>query len=234
MMDIAIVGLSCRLPGGANDPDKLWTMLSEGRSAWSRVPEDRFNAESFYHPDPDVNGSINTQGGYFLDQDVSKFDAGFFGISPNEAQTMDPQQRLLLESVYEGLENAGIPLNTVVGSKTAVFAAIFSRDYLSMLNKDTLDMGKYYMTGVGDAIVANRVSYVFDFRGPSITLDTGCSGSLVAIHLASQSLRAGESNLAIASGVNLILHPDQMIPMSLMQYVTGILDTIKANWISAF
>ena len=122
---------------------------------------------------------------------------------------MDPQHRLLLEGVAEALENAGFRLEDIAGTYAAVFAAIFSRDYLAMSNKDTEDISKYYITGVGDAILANWVSYLFGLRGPSITLNTGCSGSLVAVHMACQSLRAGESSMAIASGVNLVLHPDQ-------------------------
>lgn len=214
---IAVVGLSCRFPGGANDPEKLWSMLSEGRDGWSEVPSDRFNFNSFHHPDLDMNGSSNHRGGHFLDQDISKFDTGFFGIPPIEAQTLDPQQRIQLESAYEALENAGIPLQDVYGSNTSVYCAMFSRDYLTMMHKDTIDTGRYHMTGTGDAILSNRISYVFDLKGPSITLDTGCSGSLAALHLACQDLRAGQSDMAIAAGVNLILGPDMMIAMSLSQ-----------------
>lgn len=216
-MPIAIVGISCRLPGGTKDPESLWSMLAEGRSGHSEVPQDRFNFNSFYHPDLDTNGALNHRGGHFLQEDISKFDAGFFGIPPNEANSMDPQQRITLESAYEALENAGIPLKEVQGSKTSVYWAIFTRDYMSMMFKDTSDLAKYHVTGVGDAILANRLSYIFDLKGPSVTLDTGCSGSLVAIHLACQSLRSGESDQAIAGGVNLILSPDTMIPMSLLQ-----------------
>ena len=216
---LAIVGISCRFPAGANSPEEFWSMLSEGRSAWSEVPSDRFNSKAFYHPSPDVNGTTNHQGGHFLSQDVAAFDAGFFGITPSEANAMDPQQRLQLETAYEALETAGIPLKQIRGSKTSVHVAIFSRDYDRMMYKDTSDLANYHMTGSGDAIASNRISYTFDLKGPSMTLDTGCSGGLVALHQAAQSLRTGEVDMAIVGGTNLILAPDSMIPMSLMQFV---------------
>ena len=214
---IAIVGMSCRFPGGANDIDKFWTLLAEGRSAWSDVPPDRFNWKSFYHPNPDINGTLNHRGGHFLDQNMAAFDAGFFGIPPSEAHAMDPQQRMQLETTYEALENAGISLEVIRGSDTAVYVAVFSRDYDRMMFKDVNDMAKYHMVGVGEAILANRISHCFDLKGPSMTLDTGCSGSMVALHQACQCLRMGESQIAIVGGANLILSPDQMIPMSALQ-----------------
>lgn len=216
---MAIVGMSCRFPGGANSPSQLWSMLSEGRSAWSPVPNERFNENAFHNPASDINqGSIKHRGGHFLDENIRAFDTEFFGISPVEARAMDPQQRVQLESAYEALENAGIGIETIRGSNTAVYVAIFNRDYDRMMFKDTSNMAKYHMTGVGDAILSNRISYIFDLKGPSMTLDTGCSGSLVALHQACQSLQVGESNMALVGGVNLILSPDTMIPMSLLQY----------------
>ena len=214
---IAIVGMSCRFPGGANDPEKLWSLISQGRSAWQDVPSDRFNWKSFYHPSPDINGTMNHRGGHFLDQDISAFDAAFFGIPPAEARAMDPQQRIQLETAYEALENAGFSLEQIRGSSTAVYVATFSRDYDRMMYKDTSDIPKYHMTGAGDAIVSNRISYILDLKGPSMTLDTGCSGSLVALHQACQSLRTGESSMALVGGTNLILGPDSMISMSLLR-----------------
>ncbi len=222
---IAVVGMSCRFPAGANSPEKFWTMLSEGKSAWTKVPSSRFNEEAFYHPSPDMNGATNHQGGHFIDQDLSGFDAGFFGISPSEAHAMDPQQRLQLETAYEALENAGITLHQVRGSKTAVYVAIFSRDYDRMMYKDTGNIAQYHMTGSGDAIISNRISYAFDLKAASMTIDTGCSGGLVALHQACQSLRLKESDSALVGGTNLILSPDAMVPMSLLQYVR--------NWISS-
>ena len=209
--------MSCRFPGGANDPEKLWSMLSEGRDAWSEVPLDRFNWKSFYHPNQDMNGTLNHRGGHFLDRDVSLFDPSFFGISSTEAQAMDPQQRLQLETAYEAFENAGIPIKHVQGSNTSVYVSIFSRDYDRMMFKDVNDIAKYHMIGTGEAILSNRVSHVFDLKGPSMTIDTGYSGSMVALHYACQSLRTGESSLALVGGSNLILSPDQMMPMTLLQ-----------------
>ena len=171
---IAIVGIGCRFSGGANDPQKLWSLLAEGRSAWSEVPEERFKWESFYHANADVNGTLNHRGGHFLDQDIRAFDAEFFGISPIEAQAIDPQHRVQLETAYEALENAGIPMKDARGSHTSVYVAVFSRDYDHIQYSDPSQFAQYTMLGVGDAIASNRISYVFDLKGPSMTIDTGC------------------------------------------------------------
>ena len=136
-----------------------------------------------------------------------------------EAEAMDPQQRLQLEVAYEALENSGHSLASVKGSATSVFVATFTHDYENMMYKDTTNMPRYGTTGVGQAIVSNRISYMFDLRGPSVTLDTGCSGSLVALHQACQSLMLGESTMSLVGGTNLILNPDTMIPMDLLQWV---------------
>lgn len=154
---IALVGMSCRFPGGANDPESLWSMLCDGKDTWTEVPTSRFNAEASYHPSSDNPGTTNHRGGHFLDGDVSAFDADFFGISPAEATAMDPQQRLMLETAYEALENADIPLEAVKGSNTGVYAATFSRDYDRMLYRDLRNAPKYHMTGTGDAILSNRL-----------------------------------------------------------------------------
>ncbi|KAF2180972.1 putative polyketide synthase [Zopfia rhizophila CBS 207.26] len=211
---IAVIGMGCRFPGGASSPEALWSMLSEGRDAWSEVPDDRFDWKSFYHSSPDAQGCTNHRGGHFIQQDVAAFDANFFGISPLEAKTIDPQQRILLETTYEAVENAGIRLDELKGSDTAVFAATFANDYERMLSKDLSDVTRYHMIGTGNATFANRISHSFDLKGPSVTLDTGCSGSLVALHQACQSLRMFESSMALAGGAALILSPDQMIVMS--------------------
>ncbi|KAG9238233.1 hypothetical protein BJ875DRAFT_492652, partial [Amylocarpus encephaloides] len=214
-VSIAVVGIGCRFPGGANDPEKLWDLLSEGRDAWSEVPKNRFNSRSFYHPNAgETQGMYNHHGGHFLEQDIAAFDSGFFGIPPFESQAIDPQQRILLEVAYEALENAGIPLESAQGTDTAVYVAVFSQDYAAIQNKDLDDLPKYHITGTGIAIAANRLSYLFDLKGPSVTVDTGCSGSLVAIHQACQSLRTGECSMAMAGGTNLLLSPDFMIPLS--------------------
>ena len=216
---IAVIGMSCRFPGGADDPEKLWNNLVEARSAWSEVPTTRYTWEFYHHPSSHSNGTINHRGGHFLNQDISAFDAGFFNIPAIEAQAMDPQQRIQLETAYEALEKAGIPLDQIRGSKTAVYVAMFSHDYELMMYKDVSDMPVYYMTGCGEAITSNRISHVFDLKGPSMTLDTGCSGSLVALHQACQSLRVQESNMALVRGTNLILTPENMISMTLHKSV---------------
>lgn len=126
---IAVVGMGCRLPGGASTPEKFWDLMKEGQSGWARVPKDRWNADSFYHPDNEHRESLNAQSAYFLKEDVSRFDAPFFNITSYEAHTMDPQGRLLLETTYEALESAGIPIESIKGSDTSVFVGVFGRDY---------------------------------------------------------------------------------------------------------
>jgi acyl transferase domain-containing protein len=219
LVPIAVIGMGCRLPGGADSPEMLWQLLSEGHSAWTDVPPDRWNWKSFHHPDPAAQEGINHRGGHFLHGDPAAWDANFFGVAPGEAKTLDPQQRILLETTYEALENAGIPLESIRGSNTGVYVATFSQDYETMLLKDTHDLLKYHVLGTHKSIVAGRVSYVFDLKGPSLTLDTACSGGLVALHLACQSLRFGECNLALASGTNLILSPELMFGMTFLKYV---------------
>jgi acyl transferase domain-containing protein len=217
---IAVIGIGCRFPGGANDTSKFWSLLENGTSTWSEVPPSRFKESSFYHPSPDQNGTLNHRGGHFLTNPVSPFDAAFFGISSSEAHATDPQQRLQLETAYEAIENAGIPLEALKGSDTSVFMASFSKDYDKQLGKDTSDLPKYQMTGTGEAILSNRISHFLDLKGPSMTIDTGCSGSLVALHQACQGIKTGESEMALVGGSNLILGPDQMISMSLLQCAT--------------
>ena len=212
---VAIVGVSFRFPGSAHDLQSLWEILEAGYNVWSDVPPERYHWTSFFHTSRETNVAHSHRGGHFLTQDVAAFDASFLEITNAEAEAMDPQQRIQLEVTYEALENAGISLESVRGSNTSVFVASFTHDYENMMYKDTATMAKYGMTGVGQAILSNRLSYTFDLRGPSVTLDTGCSGSLVALHQACQSLRSGES----IGGTNLILSPDTMIPMDMLQAV---------------
>ncbi|TVY93276.1 Highly reducing polyketide synthase [Lachnellula willkommii] len=211
---IAVIGIGCRFPGGANSPEKLWEVLCEGRDTWSEVPEGRFKWKSFHHPDPEAPGAHNHRGGHFLDEDIAAFDGRFFGIPPQECEALDPQFRIQLEVTYEAIENAGLHLEHLRGSETAVYVATFGQDYAGMQDRDLDTISKYYMTGRGLAMASNRISYAFDLRGPSVTLDTGCSGSMVAIHQACQSLRVGEAKIALAGGVSLIITPDLMVPMS--------------------
>ena len=221
---IAIIGIGCRFPGNVTNTETLWELLVEGRNTWTPAPAERYNEAAFYHPKPDNNGTTNHRGGHFLNQDIAAFDAAFFAISPLEAQATDPQQRLLLEVSYEVFEDAGIPIEQVNGSDTAVYVAMFTRDYDRNIYKDTSRIPKYHVTGCGEAITSNRISYTFNLKGPSMTLDTGCSGSMVALHQACQSLRTGESSMALAAGVSLILNPDHMISMSNLGSVFSLLN----------
>ncbi|KAH9863177.1 hypothetical protein IAQ61_009454 [Plenodomus lingam] len=211
---VAIVGIGCRLPGGANNLDSLWELLSEGRSGRTKIPKDRWSAEEWFDAYPDAKQSMVTKHGFFLQDDISQFDAKFFGISSTEAHAMDPQQRLFLMMAYEALEDAAIPIESLRGSNTGVFASIFERSYDRMGHKDLSTISNTHMNGTGEAILSNRISYCFDLKGPCMTIDTGCSGSLVALHQACQSLSLGESDLALVGGSQLVIHPDALTIMS--------------------
>jgi acyl transferase domain-containing protein/acyl carrier protein len=202
---IAIIGIGCRFPGSSG-PREFWQSIRDGVDAITEVPADRFNLDEVYDSDPTVPGKISTRWGGFVDQ-VDQFDAQFFGISPREAARMDPQQRLLLEVTWEALEDAGQAVEKLTGSQTGVFVGISNNDYGRTQFGDFSRIDAYAGTGNALSIAANRISYLLDFRGPSIAIDTACSSSLVAVHLACTSLRNGESTLAIAGGVNLILSP---------------------------
>lgn len=194
---IAIIGIGCRFPG-ADGPSSFWRLLCDGVDAITEIPPDRWN--------PDSPATATTRWGGFLDQ-VDQFDPQFFRISPREAARMDPQQRLLLEVAWEALEDAGQAPDRLAGSRTGVFVGISTNDYgsLQLGRPETVDA--YTSTGNALSIAANRVSYVYDFRGPSMAIDTACSSSLVAVHLACRSLREGECTLAVAGGTNVILSP---------------------------
>ncbi|CEN60761.1 hypothetical protein ASPCAL03194 [Aspergillus calidoustus] len=196
-------------------------MLYKGESAWSEVPESRFNAKAFHHPDSNRNGTFHTHGGHFLKQDVSVFDAPFFGITPSEARAMDPQLRLLLEVAFESVENAGWTLEKLRGSNTSVYTALYNRDYQAMLLRDPEHLPFYTVTGNGEALFSNRISYFFDLRGPSFTLDTGCSGGLVALQNACQSIWTGQAEQAMVGGSNLVLDPSVMVGPSFMQFYSS-------------
>ena len=208
MEPIGIVGSSCRFPGDATSTSKLWDLLSNPRDVRQTIPKARFDPEGFYHPDGDREGSTNVNAGYFLDHDISAFDTVFFNINPREAEAMDPQHRTLLELVYEALEDGGFSLETLRGSQTAVYAGLMSTDYHDIQIRDADSMPKYTATGTARSIASNRISYFYDWKGPSMTIDTACSSSLIAVHQAVQSLRCGESDLAIVVGANLILGPE--------------------------
>ncbi|RAL03184.1 type I polyketide synthase [Aspergillus ibericus CBS 121593] len=185
----------------------LWEVLLQGKCTWRPFPRDRFNVDARFHDDPERGGTFRVAGGHFLAEDLSRFEAGFFSISQAEAELMDPQHRLLLENVYQALENSGISLEKAKGTDTTVYAGCFSSDYGDMLNEDPEQIQKHKVLGEQNAILANRISWFFDFKGASATVDTACSGGLIAVHMACQNLILGESNMAIASGVNIISYP---------------------------
>ena len=203
---VAIIGIGCRFPGGADSPDAYWKLLLDGVDAVSEVPADRWDVGGVYHPDRERPGKLYTKSGAFLDQ-VDQFDADFFGISPREASRMDPQHRLLLEVAWEALEDAGLDPAGLANSRTGVFIGICDSEYADIQYADTNSINAYTNAGVSESVAANRISYTFDLRGPSIALDTACSSSLVALHLACGSLWGGESEAALVGGVNLILGP---------------------------
>ncbi|MEZ4726491.1 MAG: type I polyketide synthase [Caldilineaceae bacterium] len=212
---IAIIGIGCRLPGRVHGPASFWQLLQQGVDAITEIPADRWNMQKFFDPDPRKPGCTYAKWGGFLEK-IDAFDAQFFGISPREAAVMDPQHRLLLEMTWEALEDGGQAPETLAGSSTGVFVGIFMRDFEQLLTSSTNRMLINNHTGVGTAmsIAANRISYVFDFTGPSVAVDTACSSSLVAVHLACQSLRNGECTLAVAGGASLLLKPENTIATS--------------------
>ena len=196
---IAIVGLSCRFPGDASDPLKFWDLLKNARSGYS-PSTDRYNADAFYHPKSGSRQNvIPTQGGYFLKQDPYAFDAAFFNITAAEAMATDPRQRIALEVAYEALENAGMPLPKVAGSRTACFMGSSMSDYRDSVVGDFQHFPKYHILGVSDEMISNRISHFLDIHGPSATIQTACSSSLVASHFACQSLRCGESDMGTSN-----------------------------------
>ncbi|ANN17286.1 polyketide synthase [Amycolatopsis orientalis] len=196
---IAIVGVGCRLPGGAESAERYWRFLDAGHDGIRDVPEDRWEAFG-----GGVDG-LPGRGGFL--GEIAGFDAEFFGITPGEAETMDPQQRMLLEVAWAALEDAGIPPSTLRGSRTGVFVGLSAGEYGHLTMSDPTAVDVWSATGAATSIAANRLSYLFDLRGPSLTLDTACSSSLVAVHQAVQSLRRGECGTALAAGVNLMLSP---------------------------
>jgi acyl transferase domain-containing protein/acyl carrier protein len=211
---IAIIGIGCRFPAGANDPESFWRLVTEGREAISDVPPDRWDIDAFYDPNPDAPGKMSTRRGGFL-SGIDRFDPEFFGISPREAAGMDPQQRLLLEVAWEALEHAGQSADLLEGSRTGVFAGLCTSDYYLMrCESGPESIDAYAATGNAHSVAAGRISYLLGLQGPSIAVDTSCSSSLVAVHLACQSLRLGESSMALAGGVNLILSPDITVTLS--------------------
>lgn len=217
MEPIAVIGLGCRFPGDCDTPAAFWQLLRQGTDAITEPPPDRWDVDTYYHPDPQTPGKMVTRYGGFI-QHPADFDAHFFNIPPKEAISLDPQQRLLLEVSWEALENAGLIPAELMGSQTGVFVGLSTNDYFQRLvTRKATDIDAYLGTGYAHSVAAGRLSYLLGLHGPSMAVDTACSSSLVAVHLACQSLRNGESDLALAGGVNVILTPENSITLSKSQ-----------------
>lgn len=219
---VAIVGIGCRFPG-APDVAAYWRLLTEGRDAIVETPPDRWDVEALYDPDPDAPGKMSTRWGGFID-DAACFDAGLFGISPREALVLDPQQRLLLETAWRALEDAGIPPDSLSGAAAGVWVGLSTTDYARVLGTRMPGAGwidGHASLGNSVAVAAGRLSYTLGLQGPAMVVDTACSSSLVAVHLATQSLRRGETRLALAGGVNMMLSPELNIGFSKARMMAG-------------
>lgn len=202
---VAIIGMSCSYPG-ADGLESFWNLLREGKDSVTEVPRERWDVDALYNPDPARQGTMVSRKGGFL-KNLDQFDAAFFGISPREAPHVDPRQRLLLEIAWEALEHAGIPPDSLAGKAAGVYIASLTNDYDHLLFEDLRRAEAYSGAGTANSVLANRISYFLDLRGPSLVVDTACSGSLVALHLACEGLQRGETSLALAGGVNVNLMP---------------------------
>ncbi len=213
---LAIVGIGCRFPGGADTPEGFWDVMCGGVDATSVVPETRWNSPKYFDPDPAKNGKMITERGGFLDG-VDLFDPQFFGISPREAHSIDPQQRLLLRATWEAFEDGGILAEDMAGKSVGVFIGGFTTDYQLLQNHGRSSRYRFKphsATGMMMTMLSNRISYTFDLRGPSMTVDTACSSSLVSVHLAAQSIWNDECEVALAGGVNVIIGPNTFVAES--------------------
>ncbi|KAI9859628.1 MAG: Type I Iterative PKS [Trichoglossum hirsutum] len=217
---IAVVGSACRFPGGTSTPSKLWDLLRTPRDVGQRIPADRFSADGFYHVDAEHHGTSDVNKGYFLSEDHRHFDAAFFNSNPREAEVLDPQQRILLETTYEAIESAGFTLKAMRGTNTSVYVGLMGAEYFDLHLRDTETVPQYLASCNARCIVSNRLSYFFDWKGPSVTIDTACSSSLVALHQAVQSLRIGEASVAVAAGANLLLGPEVFIMESNLHMIS--------------
>ncbi len=210
---LAVVGIGCRFPGSGRDAASFWNLISSGTSAITVVPADRWNADRFYHPDPLAIERMVTKWGGFVDQ-LKRFDASFWGISPREAMRMDPQQRWLLETAWEALEDAGVPPASLRGTTTGVFVGISANDYHTLQLSDNHHIDVHTNSGGTLSIAANRVSYMLDLRGPSLSVDMACSSALVAVSLACQAIWSGKCQGALVGGVNVLISPNSSIGFS--------------------
>ena len=210
---VAIVGIGCRFPGGADDPEQFWSMLRDGRQAIGEIPADRMDLQRHFHETPKTPGKTFVRHGGYL-KDIAHFDPEFFGISPREAERMDPQQRLLLETSWDAIENAGINAASLAGAKVGVYIGQWQSDFEQRLSLHPDEIDFAMTLGSGRYATSGRIAYAFGFRGPALTLDTACSSSLYAVHLAVQSLRSGETCLALIGGANVILAPHVHIAYS--------------------
>jgi acyl transferase domain-containing protein/NAD(P)-dependent dehydrogenase (short-subunit alcohol dehydrogenase family)/acyl carrier protein len=219
---LAIVGMGCRFPGGADSPELFWELIARGDVVIREVPPERWDARRFYDPEKEAAGRTFAWRAGFLDWPIDKFDAAFFGISPREAAPLDPQQRILLEVTWEAFAAAGLPIDRLFGERVGVFVGAFGVDnQLVQMNRGGRYLaGSYTIAGCSAAMLSNRISYTFGFTGPSLTIDTACSSSLVALHYAAQSLWSGESELALAAGVNLMFHPDFAIGLAKARFLS--------------
>lgn len=221
--DVAIVGMSCHLPGGVDDTRTLWEFCAQAKDSTSPIPKTRFNASNFYHPDKSKKGHFNVEGGSFLERDVGLFDAPFFNLSEAEAKSMDPQHRLLLESAFLAFENAGIDINSIAGrADVGVFAAGSQSDYQDRLKLDPYTGSLYTATGIATTMFANRISYFFNVRGPSITVDTACSSGLTALHNAVECIRSGQCSCVVVGGSFLQLLPQSLSNMCNLGYAVQV------------
>ncbi|KAI4629484.1 Type I Iterative PKS [Alternaria ethzedia] len=212
---IAIVGFGFKFPQDITDAQSLWKLLMERRSTMTEIPKNRWNIDGFYKEHGHRPGTVKNRGGHFLADDPARFDAPFFSIQPAEAECMDPQQRLLLETSYHALENAGIPMQAAIGTRTSVHVGCLLQEYSQISQRDAQMPGDYRIVGSsGLAMLANRLSWFYDFSGPSMTVDTACSGGLVALHLACQELLAGSVDMSLVGGNNLCLLPDSTALLS--------------------
>ncbi|ORX95044.1 BcPKS1, polyketide synthase [Clohesyomyces aquaticus] len=217
---IAVVGMSLKFPQGATTPNSLWQILIDKKCTMTEWAEDRINIGSFHNANRSETSSISARGSHFLAEHPAAFDASFFSITANEAASMDPQQRMLLETTFRAFENAGIPLGDLRQSNTGVYVGCMDDDYKLLLVRDIESIPTYAATGAGQSMLANRLSWFFDLHGPSITMDSACSSSLMALDFACQGLRSGDTSMAVVAGVNVLLGCETPISMTRMGFLS--------------